>query len=395
MEVEELLHQRVSRHAAGGVGGLFVEAGGVAVADDLDSLIYFPLDEANADIDLGDVLSSGDEFVSSMSMETFSAFFDSPLQNMQLLARFDNIGKYIKNYYANFDPEMSTFYETGLTYWYLSRDPIVDDVFLTPEQLAKERYGLWCNLRNVTDFDMSDILSGAATLVLRPPPGIEVYTTNSDELFSNDNPLSTEGDHWESVYFDSVDFGFDGGLSVRAPSTSGYPESFSAWLTGETPEGTWTLELDGVEIAWFDLTSACETDVNGNFTVFVPMPMFDFNDEGVLTAVEVKFVYFDRELQAYVELPDYGVLASFIDLFGCGMRDYDQSAGSNGFYEENIVWDDSVVVTQGRIRVTEFEYDWCSPENPAPGAFTIDEFGAQFQYGAAHFSFGLRTDGGS
>ena len=35
VEVEELLHERVCRHAAGGVGGFLIEAGRVTGADDL------------------------------------------------------------------------------------------------------------------------------------------------------------------------------------------------------------------------------------------------------------------------------------------------------------------------------------------------------------------------
>ena len=368
--------------------------GVIAIADQQESLIYFPLDQVNSDIDLSEILGSEDEYISNMGIEMFCTFFDCPLQDIQLLARFDNIGKYIKNYYANYNPATTALYDMGVTYGYLSRDQIVDGVYLTPQQYQKERYGLWCWTQDVTDFDIDSLLSGSTTLFLRPPVGAEIHATFSDDIYTCENPLSTAGEHWESNYFNSIDYYFDGGLSVRVSTSSGDPESFCAWLTGETTEGTWILERDGEEIAWFDLTSACETDAEGNFTIFVPVPMFEFDDQGILSAVEVMFVYYDRETLSYVELPDYGILSSFISLFACALADYDQSAGPNGFYEERLVWDDSHLPSQGRIRITEFEYSWRAQDDGEGTALIIDEFGVGFVYGAVHFGFGLRTDGG-
>jgi len=367
--------------------------GVIGIADQDDSLIYFPLDQVNSDIDLQSILQSSDEYISQTDMNTFASYFNCPLEAMQLMARFDNMGKYIKNYYTNCDLSAEAQYDMGVSYWYTSHDQLANGVYFVPDQFPRSRYLTWIAVSGITPFTMDQLTSGEKMLSLAPPIGSSAWDDNGDVEFTFENPIIATGTYNIYTLYGRIDYSFSGGLTASISDETGDVCSIFAVLGGEMPVGTWTLKEGENDLGWFDLTNVQDTDNNGHFVIIVPLPKFNFDGQGFLESVEIKLAYYDNELASYVELPDYRIVSSLIGRFSCTLRDYDINAQPSGFYEEWLSHDEiGSILADGRLSLTPTESSWKAGYDPAGQSRIIEEFGIGYRYGAADFSFVIRNN---
>ncbi len=353
-----------------------------------ESLLYFPIDVATDDIALGDLIPNGDEYVPADNSTDFMSLFDAPLDSLQLLARFDGMGKFVKNYYTNRDPNTGTVIGVDLYIDYQTTDPIIGGVFYDPSQYEKNRYAVGFEFFDGAMFNATDVTSGTSLIEVLPPKGSTVYGHDERVPYTYDSPVSTSGSYITSdrdgggieVWFD------DYNLSFGADEATGDIRYIGVWLEDDMPVGTWTLRENGSEVAWQDVTAVDEMDSQGRFTVFVAVPRFDFDANGVLERLEVKFVYWDEEFGAYQDMLDYSVIEAFIDQPVIGLRDFTPDGGA---LEERIVSDTITPFEPGTLVVTSFENVWTNDPVLNPNAHPIDQFGVVYNYGAISIAFGL------
>ena len=360
--------------------------GVLALAMGSESLLYFPIDVATGDIALGDLVPDGDEYAPANESTDFTALFDAPLDSLQLLARFDGMGKFVKNYYTNFNYSSGVGIGADVFVNYHTTDSIIGGAFYDPSQYEKDRYAIGFEFVGGTMFNAADITSGTSLIEVLPPEGSTVYGHDERIPYTYDSPVSTSGSYVTSDRdYGQIEYLFDNyNINFYADEVTGDIEYIGVWLEDDMPIGTWTLRENGTEVAWQDVTAVDEMDSQGKFTIFVPVARFDFDDNGVLERLEIKFVYFDEEVGAYRDMLDYSVIEAFIDRPMISLRDFLPDGGD---LEERIVSDTITPFEPGTVVATSFENAWTSDPVLNPGAHPIEQFGVVYNYGAISIAF--------
>ena len=299
----------------------------VASIDDNNTLVAFSGSDLATNLDLGTLVNSGNEAKSSASGEQAAASFNLTLDDLKTIAKSDDGYKYLMNLYLNYDPVSKEAYTAQLQYgWH--GGTIISAGNSDPLATAISNYqfaGFDITIETaVMNESLKDGICGTTTTAELIPPGT---------LSSPDNSITwtnTSGFKNDGSGPNNTDLGFN---NMGAANTSHwlqngryycYDDDFSAQITSDfsnsligfgaslniqipatgMPEGLWVYNVDGTDVAWFDLAVASPVSAPGVFDT-TPVPGIRINHNGgQITGLVVKWFQYDTASSQYVLLTD-------------------------------------------------------------------------------------------
>ena len=304
-------------------------------AGEEESLLALPIEDAVADIDLGELVMLEDEAQAAMDLTTLDGYFELSVDQLIERALMDDVGRSIKNYLYNYDPV------TG-EHWNLQRHTGLYE----PISAGNGQF-------SPSDSRLDDEVMNQMNIHVRDPlgPGVAEFESGASvlEVFPSEeieHPKIDSEDPWELATY-----------GPEAPFTTVVPERWEWYWEEESgyklclqPEQVapeWTITVDGEASAVFDVSFFDPFDADGNYLFYRPSARFTFSEENLLERIELRFYYYDRSVGEYTEVSDYTGFDA-IARFSVGVNG--QKPGPEG---EHVAED-----IDGRLEIDSFEYDW-------------------------------------
>ena len=358
--------------------------GYVSIADIDETLILFPVENQEGDLDLGTVELEGDEGVSETILSETQTIFNITIEALQEIARSDNMLKLVKNLYMNWDGQ-DTYWEPFVQYQWVAQSMDTASVTNTrnsPEDYTYYGYRMDFSANKQSYFTMDEICSVSKTLQLIPPADITdgTRTWGPTAPFSND----TFGSEPIEYRTDGTRFGGDDDWGVRDQ----HPEleldevldiGMHVDLVGQVPHGFWRMNLDGEDIAFFDLGVSDPFSAAGNPINIVPVLYFDCEPDRLINSIKFFRYQYNNSTGTYEDVGDSLVVR---DSMGwCGF-DFDDNEDNENRGFSRIEFQDY------DVSATEIDGDWYlldGEENP--GILDIDKISLTYRNFNVQFYF--------
>lgn len=297
-----------------------------ATIDGTNTLVAFAGSNLSTNLDLGTLQNSGNEAKSSNSGTITAASFNLTLDDLKAVAKSDGAYKHLINLYLNYDPVTKTAYTAQLQYGWKGGAIVdvgnTDPMAGTISSYQPEGFDITIET-NVMSEAIKDGICGKTTSVELIPPG-DLISVDTSIIWTNVSGFKNDGSGPNNT-----DLGYNnlGAANSASWFQNGryycYDDDFSAQITTDfsgsligfgaslniqlpatgIPQGLWTLDVGGTDVAQFDLAVASPVSAPGVFdTTPIPGIRLDHDIDGEITGIVVKWFQYDASLSQYVAL---------------------------------------------------------------------------------------------
>jgi hypothetical protein len=325
-------------------------------------LVGIPLDFLTRGLDFGTVTTSGSDAVSSNSLESEQGAFSLTFDQLLETAYVGSLYKMARNDYVNRDPLTHQWfrYSYGQTFGGALSDA-VNAPTTAASILAHQSYSFGVMALDPAGHTPDEVVSGTVNVEIVPPEPICIPA--SSDSFGPTSPLSST--HPLSSFV----------VSKTDPSalptgyTSGY--GIGGSILHPLNAGFWTVNVDRVEKALFDMDAAVSFTPQGQFMFYVPSFRIETDGSGRVTAVDLTWLAWDPPRSAYRTVTNLSTFARLGAGWALGLNS--QSPETHEYIDRGT-------------HVTSFAHNWYV-SNPPPDGVLLDM--VTTAYAIAGFSFGF------
>lgn len=280
-----------------------------------------PGEAVTGDLNLGSIAGSGDEAKATATAEGSLTVSGSYLKE---LAALSQTLKVVKNDWVNRETKPA-----NLTPWFGFRATGFDAIrnaWSDPANAAYWGSGLYMGINNIgatfgevcpanpgnpADTSGSNYTATPAKKVEWFPPA---EVTMASIVHGPNSPLTNLlGAYSRRAQYGEVSCGGDG-MYARAKSDgdTAFQLQLGHDLSGVVPAGFWKLSVDSVAKGYWDISAAKPLDEDGKPVVYMPVLRAVLDDQSKITRLDIKFYFFDKAKNAFVEVSDVTGLRSTI-----------------------------------------------------------------------------------
>ena len=349
--------------------------GYITLSDSSDSLLWMPISDALGNINLGVLSQNGNEARSSATLSDEAGTFSLSLDQLEQIAKSDDVLKNIKNIFMNYNENTGEYWILQPYFGWNDNPSSIKNQWSNPDNLSFYGYAFYLSTNDTTNPTFSDVCQGNEIMRLYPPTTIHLIDNvsasfdNSTPIYTEKAPIETDSGGTQECsgkYFylskdnDSIEPGYMynfivGDSNLLAPDNQ----------TQRIPSGYWTLKMydnnTGNEstVAMFDLAVASPFDSEGNPTIFFPSVKVNVDDNDTIQSIQIKFYTFGSSGWAEVTDPTvidkmFSELAISLDYYGGSQRIEDN------YYiigEDNI-FDNSSLTLPITIDASKLKHTW-------------------------------------
>lgn len=294
--------------------------GYLSIEDVNEYLMSVPVADAEPEVDVGSVTVSGEEAVSSMTLNEASSVLNVSTEVLREKARVDDVLKYVRNLYLNYSFEDD----------FLSCEQTLGPRFAQPLSLSGEYTNneSWqCDamflyiVDNAAGFSttVDDLLSEATVLEIIPPYNVggNPFPEGSEFVeFSSDFPATTIacGDASQGDYHVIA----NNYMAIEYDDITRQPNSIQMALQPQLSyaKGDWIITRNGVEWGRFDIGYSSPLDTEGHWKSYVPAIRVVTDGEGYVTHLDIQWNYFDSSSGVYRSVTDIDAFLANLDYCG-------------------------------------------------------------------------------
>jgi hypothetical protein len=273
--------------------------GSLAFNTGSDSLLNLPATDATITLlDLGVVTRPSTTSNDALSAATVTAVdFNMTAGQLATMAQTDDVFRNAKNIVGNYDSATGTYYQMRFDSHWSGAYSTLSATFSNP---AYTSIGTSFQLdSNSTEVTINDICNQTKTLTIFPSAPV----SNGVATFDSSNPFTSSGVTCGPLVLSTGTFTqTTGGGSIYASSGYGNvsygPQGrFDSTLL----PAVWTLKLDGVDKAQFDMSGINPSTSDGKPKGYIPS--FKMNVTGTtIDSVDVEWYYYDEGSASYIKL---------------------------------------------------------------------------------------------
>ncbi len=292
-------------------------------------------------LDLGECNEDGDEAVSTETLQDSADAFSLTLDQLQEIARTDDVLKVLKNVYVNYDEETDTYLEIWPFFgWQDTAGEIaIGNVFSDPAVTVADHnngFSYYFNT-NSAAYDFDTLCDQTQAYTLNPPAQVEQVDGQAGPWTFAD-PWTNQGTSWNTgssacgvgEMYASEESGDFGGTSLTFNYAGG-----TFWKI-PIVEGWWQLQVDGTKVFEFDgrLGSPFEENDPAKPVVYIPS-LKAVVTTGAISSFEMKW-YLRNDGGTYDEVTDLEMLDRSTASVVVSLTDYSGTSGNGGLrIEEN------------------------------------------------------------
>ncbi len=337
-----------------------------------DNLLKLPVSEASGDeINLGamDTQADSDEIKSSNSEEENADQFTLTVDQLKKIAQTDDMLKFIKNLYINYDKANDIWYTVLPEFTFRDSLDMIENRWANPGDIVNNPYftSLGSMLFKTNDpaftgMDLSVYSNNAdIPITLTPPDTVQMENfddSSQTTTYDNTTPIYLDGNSDPTIEYGTFRFML-AYFSVHINGNPGFPPGF------------WALNKDGTPYAYYDINSTYSEDANGYPKIFVPVLKANVDDNNIITSINIKwYVYDPTSDPPYTEITgDDPVLQSSIlhtENNAITITIWSSDENVDDEYIRSIVPEDTVVTPTG-----EWNYNWQTPDQNSISGITI------------------------
>ncbi len=285
-------------------------------------------------LELGECNEEGDEAVSTETLAESADVFSLTLDQLQEIARTDDVLKVIKNFYVNYDEESETYLNVwpGFAWRDTAGEVSIAGTFSDPAATVAGDNNGYTFLFQTNDpvIDIDTVCDQSKSYTLHPPATVAaVFGTgwwSFTKPFTNQGAVQNTGTTACGVgeLYASEDTQSPGFVSFNFSGANG-----SNWRV-PIVEGWWEHQVDGETVFEFDGALAAPFENGDPLKPYVYIPSVRaVATTGYLTAIDIKW-YLRNEAGGFDEVTDFEIFDRVANEVGVSITDYSGTTGSGG-----------------------------------------------------------------
>ncbi|MBW1878391.1 MAG: hypothetical protein JRI25_10335 [Deltaproteobacteria bacterium] len=339
-------------------------------ADPTQRLSSVPASEQSGDVEAGEVrppAEGSDEAPAEETVEDVADAFEMTVDELVELASVDDGAKQVVNSWLNWDPEAGTLIQPSLSFNWTA---VLEDV----DGAGPDSYG-FVGVHIGLDVlhpdllaSFEDICDSEVQLAVWPPVEIAF---DDGVTYGPEEPLTNSAmQRWDEDRCSG-----DGiGVNRYTEGAEGLFLAFRPNNLTALPSGWWTFEVDGEELAAFDLGLAMPL-ADDKVLVPIPIPSITTDNSGAIQSIDLSWKRYDAGAGAWTT-SDSRVLSKVVNGSTLVLNTEDGSTS------EYVDQPGGVVAS-----ATSFQHDWNINEGEGTSLY---ELTLAYQMGGAQYSFQWR-----
>ncbi len=341
--------------------------GYIALSDTQGSLLRMPIGSSTSNIDLGNIAQTGDEALSSKSIANAGTYSLS-LEQLQQIAKNDDLLKNIKNVYMNYDPVNGVYYELQPGFGWADVPASIKNTWSDPATYTYAGYQIYLGTNNITNPTFAQVSSDAVNVELYPPSDV----TANGITYGSGTPITSSGystNNATNFYArndsTSIMYNFVTGDSSRimTPITGGL------WLLKKKEGSSYTT------LAQFDLGVANPVGAGNRPLYYVPRIMVTTDGSDTITKIELE--WYEYNASTYVKVADQAGVNKALN---------NSAISISGYFGGQLEDRYQTAANAAPTSISQFNHPW-KFMGATPGTYTADSIAVDYVIGGVSLRF--------